>query len=407
MTSRAATACIFATVLIDIMGLGIILPVMPELIRELTGETLGEAARDGGWLWFAYASMQFLCAPILGGLSDRFGRRPVLLGSLLAFGLDYLIMGLAPSLTWLFVGRLVAGAAGSAYATGYAYMADITPPEKRGQSFGLIGAAFGIGFVVGPAIGGLLGELGTRAPFFAAGGLALLNFTFGYFVLPESLPVERRRTFSLRRANPLGTLLQLRKFQAVLGLALATFFWQLGHQALPATWSYYTMLKFGWSPAAVGGSLAFVGVLMAISQGGLTRVFIPRIGERRTALLALGAGVAAFLGYAVAPSTAAIYGFMLLWLLAAMAYPSLNALMSQRVPPDAQGELQGGVSSLFGLSAVIGPPVMAQLFGYFSEGAGPWVFPGASFLFAGVLTALSLALFLRAVRGPAPAAVRT
>jgi MFS transporter, DHA1 family, tetracycline resistance protein len=402
MTPRAATACIFATVLIDIMGLGIILPVMPALIQELTGETLSEAARDGGWLWFTYASMQFLCAPILGGLSDRFGRRPVLLGSLLAFGLDYLVMGFAPSLAWLFAGRLIAGATGAAYATGFSYMADITPPEKRGQAFGLIGAAFGIGFVVGPAVGGLLGELGTRAPFFAAGGLALLNAAFGYFVLPESLPADRRRAFSLRRANPLGTLLQLRRHPAVLGLALATFFWQLGHQALPATWSFYTMLKFGWSPAAVGGSLAFVGVLMAISQGGLTRVFIPRFGERRVALAGLCTAVLAFVGYAFAPSTGVLYASMTLWLVAAMTYPSLNALMSQRVPADAQGELQGGVASLFGLSAIIGPPLMAQLFGYFSDADGAVVFPGASFLCAAVLTALSLAVFLRAVRG-APA----
>lgn len=402
MNPRAAAACIFATVLIDIMGLGIILPVMPALIRELTGETLSEAARDGGWLWFTYAAMQFACAPILGGLSDRYGRRPVLLGSLLAFGLDYLIMGLAPSLAWLFVGRLVAGATGAAYATGFSYMADITPPEKRGQSFGLIGAAFGIGFVVGPAIGGLLGELGTRAPFFVAGGLALCNFAFGYFVLPESLPPERRRAFSLGRANPLGTLLQLRKHPAVLGLALATFFWQLGHQALPATWSYFTMLKFGWSAAAVGGSLAFVGVLMAISQGGLTRVFIPRFGERRTALLGLCSAIAAFVGYAFAPSPAALYASMTLWLFGAMTYPSLNALMSQRVPANAQGELQGGVSSLFGLSAIVGPPLMAQLFGFFSDAAAPVVFPGASFLFAAVLTAVSLALFLRATVAAPP-----
>jgi len=394
---RAAAAVVLATVLIDVMGLGIILPVTPELIRELTGESLSEAARDGGWLWFSYALMQFFCAPILGGLSDRFGRRPVLLGSLLAFGVDYLVMGFAPTLAWLFAGRVMAGAAGSAYTTGYAYMADVSPPEQRAQNFGLIGAAFGVGFIVGPAVGGLLGELGPRAPFFVAGGLALANFAFGYFMLRESLPPERRRGFEARRANPLGTLVQLRRYPAVLGLAAATFCWQLGHQALPATWSFYTMYKFGWSEAAVGASLAFVGILMATSQAGLTRVLIPRIGERTTAAIALTCATLAFAGYAFASSTAAMYGFMLLWLLAAMGYPSLNALMSQRVPVDAQGELQGGVASLFGLAAIVGPPLMAQLFGAFAQGVGGVVFPGAAFLCASLLTAASLGLLLRAV----------
>src|SRR2546422_6162204 len=281
---KSAVIFTFMPVLVDTIGLGMILPVVPDLIRELTGEGLSRASTYGGWLWFAYAVMQFFCAPVLGNLSDRFGRRPVILFSLLALGLDYLIMGLAPTIAWLFVGRTVSGMAGASYSPAYAYLADISLPEKRAQNFGIVGAGFGMVFIIGPAIGALPGELGPRAPFFAAAGFALLNFAFGCLVLPESLAPELRRSFELRRATPLGTLLQMRKSPAVIGLAAALFLWQLGHQVLPSTWAFYTMLKFQWSEAAVGASLAFVGTIMAIGQGGLTRVSIPRLGERRTAL---------------------------------------------------------------------------------------------------------------------------
>src|SRR6266571_6383738 len=232
---------IFITVLVDAVGFGIILPVLPELIMKLTGEGLSQASIYGGWLWFAYAVMQFFCAPVLGNLSDRFGRRPVILFSLFALGLDYLIMGLAPTLAWLFIGRTIAGMAGASYTPAYAYLADVSPPDRRAQNFGLIGAAFGTGFILGPAIGGLLGALGPRAPFFVAAGLALLNFTFGWFVLPESLAPGSRRPFDAKRANPLGTLLQIRKYPSVIRLMTALFLWQLGHQVLPSTWAYYTM----------------------------------------------------------------------------------------------------------------------------------------------------------------------
>src|SRR5438876_6060496 len=269
--SRGAFVFIFIAVLVDSIGFGIILPVLPRLIIELTGVGMDRAAVYGGWLSFVYALMQFFCAPVLGNLSDRFGRRPVLLFALLALGLDYLIMGCAPVIAWLFLGRLVAGMAGASFTPAYAYIADISPPEKRAQNFGLMGAAFGIGFVVGPAIGGLLGSLGPRAPFFTAGTIALPNAAFGYFVLPESLVRESRRPFSIARANPLGTLLQLRSYPVVVGLAGVLFLWQLGIQSLPSTWSFYTMFKFGWSKAAIGYSLAFAGLIMAISRGVLTR----------------------------------------------------------------------------------------------------------------------------------------
>src|SRR5262249_29160490 len=230
---RSAVVFIFMTVLIDNIGLGLILPVLPKLIMQLTGEGLSRASIYGGWLWFTYAAMQFFCAPVLGNLSDRFGRRPVILFSLLALGIDYLVMGLAPSITWLFVGRTLAGMAGASFTPAYAYLADISPPERRAQNFGLVGASFGMGFIIGPAAGGLLGALGPRAPFFAAACLALLNFTLGFFALPESLPKESRRPFNLRRANPVGTLVQMRKYPSVIGLAMALFLWQLGHQVLP------------------------------------------------------------------------------------------------------------------------------------------------------------------------------
>lgn len=394
-TPRRAALFVFVMVLLDTLGLGLILPVLPQLIMSLTGEGLSEAARDGGWLWFTYAVTQFFFAPVFGGLSDRFGRRPVLLLSTFAFGVDYLVMGFAPTLAWLFVGRFISGVAGATFTTGFAYMADVSPPEKRAQNFGLIGAAFGLGFILGPAVGGLLGGFSARAPFIVAGSLALLNFAFGYFAVSESLPPERRRAFEARRANPLGTLLKLRGYPAVFGLALALLFWQLGHQALPGTWSYYAMYKFGWGAGMVGASLAFAGVLMALSQGLLSRVLIPKLGERRTLLTGLLAAVVTFCGYAFATQGWMVFAVMPLWAFAALVFPSLNALMSHRVPADAQGELQGGVSSLQSLSAIVGPPAMTQLFGYFTSVAAPLQFPGAPFFAAALLSALALVVVLR------------
>jgi DHA1 family tetracycline resistance protein-like MFS transporter len=399
MPNRRAVLFIFITILIDSIGFGIILPVLPELIMQLSGADLSEAARYGGWLYFVYAIAQFFCAPVIGNLSDRFGRRPVLLSALSALGIDYAVMGIAPGLTWLFVGRLISGIAGASYTPAYAYIADITPPERRAQSFGFVSAAFGLGFVLGPTIGGLLGSLGPRTPFFVASGLALLNATFGLFALPESLPRERRRTFEWSRANPFGTLVQLRKQPAVVGLAGVTFLWVLGHQVLPSTWAFYTMLRFGWSEAAVGLSLAAAGIVMAISQGGLTKVLVARLGgEQRTALVGLLSGTAVYCCYAFAPAGWMMYIGILGWGLAAMSWPSLNALMSRQVAPNAQGELQGGLASLSSLAAILGPPLMTQLFGTFSDSAGVVYFPGAPF-FAAALLALASAIILLWIRG--------
>jgi MFS transporter, DHA1 family, tetracycline resistance protein len=403
---RGALAFIFITVLVDSVGFGIILPVLPQLIMELTGLSIERAAPYGGLLAAVYALTQFFCAPVLGNLSDHFGRRPVILFSLFALGCDYLIMGSAPVIAWLFVGRIVAGIAGASFTPAYAYVADVTEPEKRAQSFGLMGAAFGLGFIIGPAIGGFLGALGPRAPFFTAGAIALANTVFGYFALPESLPPSARRPFHWARANPLGTLRQVRRYPVVAWMIGALFLWQLGHQVLPTTWAFYTISKFHWTSRQVGLSLTWVGLLMALAQGVLTRVLIPWLGgERRAALLGMAAAVCAYLGYAFATEGWMIYAVALATFVFALSYPSMNSLASRNTPADAQGELQGAVASSYSLSSILGPPLMTQVFGYFSSGAAPVRFPGAAFVTAALLTLGSTALLLRALRlaGKAPA----
>lgn len=390
-----AVAFIFLTVLLDSVGFGIVIPVMPQLIAQVARVDIAPAAVIFGWLSFAFAAVNFVSSPILGNLSDRFGRRPVLLFSMAAFSLDYLVTGLAPTLGWLFAGRIVAGIAGACWSPSFAYLADISPPEKRAQNFGAVGAAFGMGFVIGPAIGGFVGEFGPRVPFFVAAACAAANFCFGYFALPESLAPANRRPFEWKRASPVGALLQLRKYPVVFALLGATFLWQLGHQVLPSTWAFYATLRFGWTQAGVGLSLTAVGVIMAFSQGFLTKILVPKWGERRTAAIGLVAALLAYSAYALVPEGWMIYVAMLPWALAALSYPSLQALMSQQVPANAQGELQGGAASLFSLSSIVGPPLFTQLFGFFSAPDAPVHFPGAAFMGAAVLTCGSLALLLK------------
>jgi DHA1 family tetracycline resistance protein-like MFS transporter len=407
-SAKRALVFVFITVLIDSIGFGIILPVLPSLIMQLTGVTVDRAATYGGLLASIYALMQFFCAPVLGNLSDHFGRRPVLLFALFALGCDYFIQGLAPTIGWLFVGRMIAGVAGASFTPAYAYVADITPAEKRAQSFGLMGAAFGIGFIVGPAIGGQLGHFGPRAPFFTAGVIALMNTAFGYFALPESLPPTARRAFHWRRANPLGTLAQVSKYPGVPWMLAALFLWQLGHQVLPNVWSFYTILKFHWSSDQVGYSLTWVGLVMAVAQGVFTGRLVPWFGgERPAALAGMAAAVLAYLGYALVPQGWMMYPVSLLTFVFALAYPSMNALASQRAPANAQGELQGAVAMLFSVSSIAGPPLMTQVFGHFSRPGASVYFPGAPFVLAAVLTLACVALFVRALRlpGAAPVAV--
>lgn len=396
-----ALVFISITVLLDVIGFGVILPVLPTLLVELTGKSVNAAAVDGGWLAFAYAAMQFVCAPILGNLSDRFGRRPVLLAAIGAFGVDYVFMGFAPSLGWLFTGRLIAGLAGASFTPAYAYVADVTPPERRAQSFGIVSACFGVGFILGPAIGGALGGLGPRAPFFAAAALSLLNFGYGIFALPESLAIEKRRAFEWRRANPIGTLLHLRRHPEVLGILGALFLWMIAQQVMPATWAFYTRFRFQWSPATIGASLALAGALMAISQATLLRLAVPRIGERRAAMIGMLVTCAGNLGYATASAGWMMFAWLGTWFFGAVVMPSSNGLMSRRTPPETQGELQGAVAGLFSLSSIVGPPLMSHVFGWFSSADAPVQLPGAAFLAAAILTAACFAIYRVASR-PAP-----
>lgn len=403
-SSRRALTFIFVTVLIDMIGFGIVIPVVPELIMELTGEGLGQAAVYGGWLMFVYALTQFVCAPIIGNASDRFGRRPVLLLSLLAFGLDYALMGLAPTIVWLFVGRTIAGAAGGSHVTANAYIADVSEPEERAKNFGLIGAAFGLGFIFGPVIGGLLGEFGPRVPFFAAAGLALTNLVYGFFALPETLDPEDRRPFSLARANPVGTFQQMRRFPLVVGLFGAVVLYQLAHDANPSTWTYYTMLKYEWSERDVGFSLGVVGLMIALVQGSLIRLVIPRLGEKWSVYVGFALMTLGYVGFSLASEGWILLVLIVPWALGNIAMPAMRGIMANQVPDNAQGELQGAMSSLVSLTAIVAPLVMTRLFGFFSSQAAPVYFPGAPFLAAGLLTLGCLVVFARVHAGSAAAA---
>jgi DHA1 family tetracycline resistance protein-like MFS transporter len=344
--------------------------------------------------------MQFVCAPVLGNLSDRYGRRRVLLFAIGSLGVDYIIMGFAPTLAWLFIGRAIAGAAGASFTPAYAYVADISPPERRAQNFGVVSAAFGIGFIIGPAIGGLLGTLGSRAPFFAAATLSIVNFCYGFFVLPESLPPERRRAFEWRRANPLGTLSQMRKHPVVLGLLASLFIWGLANQVMPSTWAFYTKFRFGWSEAMIGASFATVGLVMASSQAIVMRLLVPRLGQRRAALIGIVSGTAGYAGFGLATASWMMFAWLASWFFAAIVMPTTNALMSHLISPDAQGELQGAVASLFSLSAILGPPIMTHLFARFTAPESRVHIPGFPFLAAAALSLGSLVIFWLSTREP-------
>jgi MFS transporter, DHA1 family, tetracycline resistance protein len=388
-----ALAFVIATICIDMVGLGIIIPVAPKFISELAHVNLSDAARYGGWLFFVYAAMQFFCAPLVGNLSDRFGRRPVLLFSLLAIGIDYTITGLAPTIGWLFLARTLSGAAGASYTTANAYIADVTPPEKRAQNFGLVGAAFSFGFIVGPALGGLLGDYSVRLPFYVSAGLAFANTMFGFFVLPESLAKENRRKFQWWRANPLGALLALRRFPKILGLCAVLVLMRFAHDANPSTWTYYTMLKFHWTAEQVGLSLAAVGVVLMVVYTWLTRTLIPRIGEVGAVYLGFACGAVAFVGYAFATESWQLYIWIVVFAMIGLVMPAMNAIMSKEVGPTEQGELQGAVTSVGSLTSIVAPVAMSYLFAYFTGPATPYYFPGAAFLAASACLVLAGLMF--------------
>jgi DHA1 family tetracycline resistance protein-like MFS transporter len=395
---QAALGFIFITLLIDVTGLGIIIPVLPKLIETLIHGDLSQASRYAGLLTLAYAVMQFLFAPVLGNLSDKYGRRPVLLGSLLGFGIDYIFMAFAPSIGWLFWGRAIAGITGASFTTASAYIADVSTPEKRAQNFGMIGVAFGIGFIVGPVIGGILGKYNTHLPFLAAAALALLNALYGYFVLPESLDKAHRRPFELKRANPLGSLLQLNKYPAVLGLAASLFLIYFAAQSVQSVWTFYTMSKFHWNEAWVGYSLGFVGLTVALVQGGLIRIAIPKLGNHRSIWIGLLFYAAGLILFAFATKGWMMFAFMIPYALGGIAGPALQGTITEQVPANEQGELQGALTSLASLSSIFGPWLMTYLFYTFTKPGAPVILPGAPFILGSILMLLSALLAVRSFK---------
>ena len=377
---KAAIGFIFITLLIDITGLGLIIPVLPKLIEQLVHGGISEASKWGGWLTFAYAIMQFIFAPVLGNLSDKFGRRPILLLSLTGFGIDYIFLALAPSIGWLIVGRLIAGITGASMTTATAYIADISTPENRAQNFGMIGAAFGIGFIIGPVMGGLLGEYGARLPFVVAAILSLLNALYGYFILPESLDKAHRRPFDWKRANPLGSLLRLKKYPSIGGLIGSLILIYLASHSVQSTWTFINIEKFKWSEATIGYSLGMVGILVAIVQGGLIRFVNPRLGNEKSVYIGLLLYSAGLVLFAFASQTWMMFVFLIPYCLGGIAGPALQSILSGEVPSNEQGELQGALTSLISATTIIGPLIMTYLFAHFTQKNAPVHFPGAPFL---------------------------
>ncbi len=386
---QAAIGFIFVTLLIDVIGFGIVIPVFPKLLSEMQHISINEASKYGGFLLFAFAAAQFLFSPLMGNLSDKFGRRPVLLFSLFGFGIDYLIMAFAPNYAWLMVGRIIAGITGASFTTASAYIADISSPEERAKNFGMIGAAFGMGFVIGPFIGGISSQLGTRFPFYIAAALSLLNFLYGYFILPESLSKENRRAFDWKKANPVASLIQLSKYKNILGLLIAFIFLALGSHAVQSNWSYFTMFRFKWSEAMVGYSLALVGVLVGLVQGVLIKYINPKLGNEKSIYLGFGLYALGMFLFGFATQSWMLFAFLIPYCLGGISGPALQAMMAGEVPPTHQGELQGGLTSLMSATTIIGPLLMTNTFYYFTKPDAPIYLPGASFILGGILMLVS------------------
>lgn len=392
---KPALLFIFITLLIDVIGIGIIIPVMPQLIKSLVGGSMSDASVYGGWLMFAFAIMQFLFSPIFGGLSDQFGRRPVLLISLLGFGLDYILLALAPNITWLFVGRILAGITGASFTTATAYIADVSEPEKRAQNFGMIGAAFGLGFIIGPVIGGLLGQFGERIPFYAAAAITLINWLYGFFVLPESLDKANRRPFDWKRANPIGSLLNLSKYPMLSGLVFAMFFVFVAGHAVQSVWSFFTIERFSWDQAMVGYSLGVVGILVAFVQGFLIRYSTPKLGPKKSVYIGLMLYTLGLILFAFANQSWMMFAILIPYCLGGIAGPALQAVMSNQVPANEQGELQGALTSMMSLTSILGPLLMTYLFSHFTQHGNNVYFPGAPFLVGGAFMFVSMILVMR------------
>ena len=395
---KHALVFVTITVFLDTVGFGIIMPVLPAFLMDLSDVNLAEASALAGYLVVAYAALQFIFAPVIGNLSDRFGRRPILLISLFAFAINYLIAGLATAVWVLFIGRALTGITSATYATANALIADVSPPEERAQNFGLMGVAFGLGFIVGPSLGGFLGEIDIRLPFFVSAGLALLNVTYGFFVLKETLAVEDRRPFDWKRANPFGMLVQVTKYPILAGLVTVMFIYNIGHHVYPSNWNFYTIERFDWQPWEIGVSMGLVGVLMAFTQGYLIRIIIPKWGAPKTAMVGMLIGVTSYVGIAFAPNDLSLYAWCVFSALAGMAGPAIAGIMSNQVPQNEQGELQGINASVGSVAAIIGPAVMTQSFTYFTGDGTPYYFPGVAFVIAAVLAFIALVIFIANMR---------
>ena len=401
-----AVIFIFVTILLDTLALGVIIPILPKLVESFVDNDTASAAKIFGVFGTAWALMQFFFSPILGGLSDRFGRRPVVLLSNFGLALDYVLMALAPSLAWLFVGRVISGITSASISTSFAYIADITPPEKRAAVFGKVGAAFGAGFILGPAIGGLLGGMDPRLPFWVAAGLSFANTLYGFLILPESLPSDRRSPFRWKSANPLGSLHLLRSDRVLAGLSLANFFGQVAHVVLPSTFVLYATYRYGWDAATVGLTLALVGICAMVVQGAGIGPIVSRLGERRALLLGLGCGAIGFLIFGVAPTGPLFWlgiPVMAFW---GVAGAATQALMTRLVAPDQQGQLQGATNSVQSVSQLVGPFLFTLTFAYFIGAQAPAKLPGAPFLLASALLLLALVIAARTLATTAQVPLR-
>ncbi|MFN5092298.1 MAG: TCR/Tet family MFS transporter [Bacteroidota bacterium] len=397
-TRPAGLLFIFITLLVDVIGLGIIIPVLPNLIQNLTGTDESGAAVWGGWLVGLYALMQFFFAPIMGALSDAHGRRPIILLSLLGLGLDYLLMAFAPNMIWLFIGRAVSGIMGASFSVAQAYIADISAPEKRAQNFGMMGAAFGLGFILGPVIGGILGNLEPHYPFVAAAILSLLNLAYGFFILPESHPKENRRPFELKRANPFSSLKNLSKHSGLIGLFIAFFFLYLAGFSVQSTWSFFGKFAFQWNADDIGYSLGAVGVLVSLVQGGLIRYTSKSLGDKKSILVGMIFSTVGLFLFSFATSGWMMYLFLVPYCLGGLATPALQSIISKQVPLNEQGEMQGTLSSLISITSFIGPLVMTGLFSVFSSSSAPFKFPGAAFFAGGICCIVALFIAMRTLK---------
>jgi MFS transporter, DHA1 family, tetracycline resistance protein len=394
-TSKHAVTFVFITVFLDMVGFGLIMPVLPRLIETVGQMDIAHAAAIGGWMFFAFSLTQFAFGPMMGNLSDAFGRRPLLLLAVFGLLIDYVIMSFAPNLFWLFVGRAFAGFCGASYVIANAYIADITAPEERGKAFGLMGAAFGLGFVVGPALGGILGEFGARVPFYVAAGVSALNLIYGYFVLPETLPIDKRRAFEWSRANPFGTFKVFQSYKGVMPLCIVLFVYFFASAVYPAIWPFWSIAKFGWSELIIGLTLAAFGIVTAIFQGALTGPAEKKFGASNVVLIGLVSAVIAVVGYGFAPGIIAVVVLFVVHGPEGFVHPMLTSLMSKAVPENAQGELQGGISSIMAVAMLLGTVFFSQVFSWFMQPNAIWQSPDVAMFTAAGFLLLTLVLFLR------------